>query len=852
MPDEPIRMVLVEDNPADARLVRELLRESGSLPTDLVHLRRLGEVVDHLREQPADVVLLDLGLPDSVGIDTVSATIEAAPEVPVVVLTGLRDEAVGAEAVRAGAQEYLVKGDIDGRMLAHVVRYAIERKHRENERQRSERELLLLHKLALAIGEAKDLESALRLALREICRVTGWATGEAWLPNRETERLERGPIFFEEGSGFERFHEASATLSFAAGEGLPGEAWSAGRPRWVADVSSEPGFMRHELARDLGLRASMVIPVLAGAEVAAVLAFYHTTVRPQDERTVHVIATAAAQLGTLVERKRAEQALRQSETRLRRLMDTAYEGIWALDGEDRTEYVNSRMAEMLGYPADEMVGRGIHEFLAEPLAPQARSRLERRRRGESEMSELRLRRKDGSELWALTTTTPIRDEEGELRGSFVLLNDITARKHAEEAERVLALAGEVFAASLDLGRTLSGIAELLVPRLADLCVIHLSGDGGEPVRVEVRASDPAMERIVRELVGHAPDGPYRWTGERDESGSHEQTDRAALADRVRDTDLDPDLDDAEERLLQQLRPGSTLAIPLTIRASTIGVIWLAQAESGRLIAEAEVALAEELGSRAALAIENARLYEQASRALRARDEVLGFVAHDLRNPLSAISMTASLLLTTTLPEETKRTRLQAIQRSVDQMDSLIEDLLDVTRIEAGRLVVDVEPIRVEPVLAEIREMLDQKAKSQGLSFEIHTEDTLPTINADRQRILQVLSNLLGNAIKFTPAGGRVELRAESTDAGEVRFSVTDSGSGIAPDQIPHLFDRFWQARSTRRGGAGLGLVIARGLIEAHGGRIFVESELGRGSTFSFTLPVDGARPPDASSVVRPA
>ena len=245
-----------------------------------------------------------------------------------------------------------------------------------------------------------------------------------------------------------------------------------------------------------------------------------------------------------------------------------------------------------------------------------------------------------------------------------------------------------------------------------------------------------------------------------------------------------------------------------------------------------------------LEAERARLLEAehaartaAEAAVRARDEVLRIVAHDIGNSLSAVKIHALVLERTLPPEDVEaRKRITAIRDLTAQMDRLRQDLLDVTAIEAGRLAVEPVELDVAAVAAEAVESLAGGAAEKGVALAAAVEQGLPRVFADRERVLQVLANLAGNAVKFTPAGGRVEVRAEGGE-GEVRVSVRDSGPGIAPDDLPHVFDRFWQARSTRRAGAGLGLAIAKGIVEAHGGRISAESTAGEGSTFAFTLPV---------------
>jgi len=226
----------------------------------------------------------------------------------------------------------------------------------------------------------------------------------------------------------------------------------------------------------------------------------------------------------------------------------------------------------------------------------------------------------------------------------------------------------------------------------------------------------------------------------------------------------------------------------------------------------------------------------AEAAVQARDEVLRVVSHDLGNYLgSAVINTAVLLRTVPAGAGALRERISGIRDAITQMQRLRQDLLDVAGIEAGRLTVEPEPHDPAALLAEALELFSPLAAEHGVRVSIDAPDPLPAVRADRSRVLQVLGNLIGNAVKFTPRGGIVVLRAAAGPE-SVRLSVSDTGRGIAAEHLPHLFDRFWKVREGNRHGAGLGLAIARGIVEAHGGEITVESTPGAGSTFSFTLP----------------
>jgi signal transduction histidine kinase len=249
------------------------------------------------------------------------------------------------------------------------------------------------------------------------------------------------------------------------------------------------------------------------------------------------------------------------------------------------------------------------------------------------------------------------------------------------------------------------------------------------------------------------------------------------------------------------------------------------------------------------ALERQRLLDAAQRATHARDTVLGVVAHDLRNPLATIRMCARALgvraASPDAPAEPDGDELHGvILRSVEWMERIIGDLLDVSRLDAGHLAMDAQPVEPAALLDALRELHAPLAEERHVTLEVRAAGALPVVHADPDRLLQALGNLLGNALKFTPAGGRITVDAaagpsssDTPDRPHVRFAVTDTGAGIPGEHLPHIFDRFWQARETRRAGAGLGLAIVKGIAEAHGGAVRVRSTVGVGSTFEIEIPV---------------
>jgi signal transduction histidine kinase len=275
---------------------------------------------------------------------------------------------------------------------------------------------------------------------------------------------------------------------------------------------------------------------------------------------------------------------------------------------------------------------------------------------------------------------------------------------------------------------------------------------------------------------------------------------------------------------------SFVSVPLVAGGVTIGALAVMSDGGVPTFTDADLHLVQALGERAATAIDHAHRHADVVAARRLRDEVLAVVAHDLRGPLNVIQIAATLLQRTTPCQET-----EMIGRAVRRADTLIQDLLLAAKADAGGLSLDRRRTSIASVLEEVRELHAPLAAAKDLSLVVAIDGELPYAEIDRHRVVQMLSNLVTNAIKFTPAGGKVEVRGHA--AGDsIVFTVADTGRGISAEELPHVFDRFWQAAHSRDVGAGLGLAISRGIAEAHGGAISVTSELGRSTSFTIVLP----------------
>jgi signal transduction histidine kinase len=402
-----------------------------------------------------------------------------------------------------------------------------------------------------------------------------------------------------------------------------------------------------------------------------------------------------------------------------------------------------------------------------------------------------------------------------------------AREMAEREERraaFLASSGQELAASLDYEHTIATLARLIVPNLAEMSVVDIAEPEGTLRRVAVAHRNPEDEALFASQIGTV---------------RHEVPEALVHIMQEREPALVGSLSGLYAYLTGQPDGDNRTLIflPLVSRGQTIGIAAAISAE-GRPFTPTDLPLFAELARRASLSIDNARLYLESQQAVRAREEVLAIVSHDLRNPLSAVSLGASLLQMSESVSDEDREQLDTIVVSAKRMNRLIADLLDVTRLEGGkRLPVELGSVEVTDMLQEAEELFRAQSGVAQVSMVYRADENVPPVHADRHRVMQVLSNLIGNSMKFTPPGGRIEVSG-TLRGGEVLFAVADTGPGIPKENLSDIFSPYWQAKRTERMGAGLGLPIAKGIVEAHGGKIWVESDPGSGTQFYFTLPVD--------------
>ena len=602
----------------------------------------------------------------------------------------------------------------------------------------------------------------------------------------------------------------------------------------------------------------------------------------------------------ITDRRRAEEALRHSEERYRSLVEASTQMVWLTDAEGMVDDMPF-WRQLTGQTPEEVRGAGwaaaVHPDDRERVlaawwrACEAKGVYE---------AEYRLRMRDGGYRWFSARGVPVLDPDGGIREWVGLFNDVHARKAAEaaaaearrEAEaraaeaarlagelaeqaaalrreveesemlteelvainreltaasaraeegrrrlQVLASASGRLAASLDYRETVQTVARLVAPELADWCFVEVQEEPGGPIRMLAAAhADPAMVELAFEILGRYPIRP----------GDPHGTARVL---RTGEPEVVPDIppeffellghDDEHRRLLARVGFRSAISVPLAVAGRTFGVLSLVQAESGRRLGEADLPLAQELAHRAAVAIENARLYQEALAANRAKAGFLATMSHELRTPLNAMIGYVDLLLLG-IPEplgEGARAQVERIRLASRHLLSIIEEILTFSRVEAGRETVEAEEVDLAALVGEVSAIIEPLAAARGIAFRAPERLDPPTLATDPRKLRQILVNLLGNAVKFTREG-TVSFEVER-EGGQVLLHVRDTGIGVEPRLHEAIFEPFLQvddAKTRSAPGTGLGLAVSRRLARLLGGDITVASAPGEGSTFTVRLP----------------
>jgi PAS domain S-box-containing protein len=689
--------------------------------------------------------------------------------------------------------------------------YAAEQHARSNAQRAAER-TTRLQTVTAELSQALTAAHVAEIVVDHGMAAVGARSGGLWLiePDGAHARLVR--TFGYPQESVERFQRLPLGMDAPLMEAL-----REGRPVWME--TPEAAAQRYPLPEQRQgptpppLTPSMAcLPLNAEGRTlgALVLGFTEPRRFDADERAflellVHPAAEALARARLLEQQQAAQAALREAHQTLSTIIQASPAAIVLMDPDGTVRLWNAAAERIFGWTAHEALERPL-VAVPEDRREEFRNNLAQAARGEPLMGvETQRVRKDGTLIDVALWASAVHHASGQVQCVYVI-TDITERKRAEDAQRLLARAGSELASSLDDEVTLERVARLAVSSWADRCSIHWWEEG---VLRCVAAAHGAPEPV-------APSGELE----------------ADAVVRI--------IASGQPELLREStpRPYSSLRVPLVVRGQALGVLSLATAQ--RLYDTQDLALAQELARQAALAIDNARLYHEAQQAVRLREEFLSIASHELKTPISALQLQVQILLSTLArsptgpsPERLRRS-LETVDRQVRRQTQLINDLLDVSRISAGRLQLRPEPVELSALVREVAERFEPELTRAGSPLKLHMSAETAG-QWDRLRLDQVVTNLLSNAVKYG-RGNPIQVETEAAN-GEVRLSVKDGGIGIAEEDLSRLFNRFERAVSERNyGGFGLGLWITRQIVEAMGGRIHVTSELGVGSTFTVELP----------------
>jgi PAS domain S-box-containing protein len=553
------------------------------------------------------------------------------------------------------------------------------------------------------------------------------------------------------------------------------------------------------------------------------------------------LTAARAMMADEVQRLRQEldrrtEALERSEARFRDVIERNADAIVVVDGDGLIRFTNAAATKLFGGTRTDLLGSSF----GFPLVADETTELDLRSDGAPRVAEMRVVQSEWEGRIAyIASLRDVTERKRAEQGARDLIREQAARNAAEAAAhrfRFLSESSAVLASSLDYRTTLSALARVCVADIADWAEVYAVEDAGVVRRVEAAHCEPSKAALLQELRG-VPIAPH---------GTHPvlevmRTRKAILAKTVDDELRASTLVDARHgEIVAELGMASFVMMPMIARGRVLGAIAMMSSDPSRRFGEEDLALAEDIAARAALAVDNALLYAEARTANQTKSDFLAVVSHDLRTPLNAIIGYAELL-TMGIPEpvpERAGERLQRIRTSAKHLLYLLDELLGFARLEGGHEQLHVQEVDVRAIVREMAAVVEPLALAAQLRFEVDEPEHPVMIRTDPDKARQVLVNLGGNAVKYTARGEvRVALREEAGNHAVIR--VSDTGMGIAPAHLDQIFEPFWQVDSSQRshdGGTGLGLSVVRGLVQLLGGEVHVESVQGEGSTFTVRIP----------------
>jgi PAS domain S-box-containing protein len=595
---------------------------------------------------------------------------------------------------------------------------------------------------------------------------------------------------------------------------------------------------RREAYRAEGIRSLLVVPLRRRGQVRGTLAFYFRQPHRFTEHEVQ-LATAIAHLSAAAMAAAdlfAEQT--RLENRFARFMQNLPGLAWIKDLQGRYVYANEAAMRAFQREEHDLYGRSDDEIFPPETAARFKENDRQALASPAGVQVVEsLRHADGVVHYSLVSKFPIPDhsDDAGLVGGMAI--DITERRRAEQDARFVANASAALAGLVDYESALENVVQLAVPTFADWAAVDLFDDEGALRRLAVAHADPGKAGLVHELHRRYPADPHAAHG----IWNIVRSGRSELVSEISDERQAACARDADHlSLLRSVGLRSYLGVPLVVRGRVLGMMTFIAAESGRRYDSHDLTLAEDLAHRAAIAIENAKLYQALKEADRRKDEFLALLGHELRNPLAPISNSLGILKLPGADVTISRQAREMMERQVEHMVRLVDDLLDVSRIMRGKIELRREAVELASIVARAVETSQPRLDAEGHRLTVLVAPERLLLYGDLVRLAQVVSNLLDNAAKYTERGGQIWLTAVR-EGNEAVVRVRDTGIGIAPAALPRLFDMFYQAeRLTRKsqGGLGIGLSLVRGLAQLHGGTAEARSDgLGAGSEFVVRLPL---------------
>lgn len=831
------KILIVDDDPEIVELIRHILDDQNFEIVEAATGATALELA--VVEQPA-LVLLDVLLPGELSGHDVCRRLRENPATAnqrIVMLSGQARSSHRAQGLAAGADDYITK-PIDPRDMITRLTDLVERPHI------AQPPALLLTQMMHGVLAMLEAELGWLLALDRhgkrlkpavIVARSGDETARAFLNGWQGEN-NRAAVILDEGDTF-------LTAVIRSGESLIAKT--------TDQIDALPGgdlFVRGMQAIETA--TATILPITLRGTTLGVLVCLFEAREPGRGADSRLLAVAAMQVALGLENERLLAQAERQDTESRRaqrfhetLVDAMGDGLLVLDDKGRVDFVNRRLCRMLGYTQDEIVGRPFSDF----VNPAERQRVHQMLRGslaQTSSFERSLMRSDGTPLPALVVHVPQPEESDADIGEILVVSDLSQQKSRESAllrqTRQLAAinhAAQAMAASLDLDAVPQTILEETVQ--------VLGAKGGAILLVDDDTKDLHFRAVVgpqsESLLGQRVPvgrGIVGWIAE------HGQP--TLVDDVANDPRFYKRIDEKTG-----LTTTSAIGVPLLLKRQLIGVLEVINKIEGKFD-KGDLSLLESLAQPAASAIVNARLYRdqrnhaielehayvELKRADRLKDEMIQNVSHELRTPMTFILGYIELIANGELGElsEDQQQGVDVVRNKARALTKIVNDIVTLQRMSVDTL--DRRLMEVPAIIDQAARTVSVTAQDSGFVVRTDVPEDIPNVRADEERISQVLDNLIGNAIKFSPAGGEIWLRVRR-QGDYVRFEVQDSGIGINSDNLGNIFKRFYQedGSTTRRyGGVGLGLTICKEIVEAHGGEIWAESEPGQGSTFCFTLP----------------